>query len=60
MNIRTLRLIKEDSYGAAAITAEDTKFHDADVAFTTVELKAWKVSAQTMATFEIDYTHICA
>lgn len=60
MNIRTLRLIKEDSYGAAAITAEDAKFHDADVAFTTVELKAWKVSAQTMATFEIDYTHICA
>lgn len=56
----TLRLIKEDSYGAAAITAEDASFHDADVAFTTVELKAWKVSAQTMATFEIDYTHICA
>lgn len=56
----TLRLIKEDSYGAAAITAEDASFHDADVAFKTVELKAWKVSAQTMATFEIDYTHICA
>mgnify|MGYP002521449311 CR=1 FL=1 len=56
----TIRLIKETNYGAAQITAEDGTFKDADVQFSTVELKAWKVSAQTMATFEIDYTHICA
>lgn len=55
-----LRLIKEDKYGEAAIAGEATNFKDADVTFKTVELKAWKVAAQTMATFEIDYTHICA
>lgn len=49
----TLRLIKEISYGNAAITPEDTESHDSDVEFGTVELRAWKITAKTMATFEM-------
>ena len=49
----TLRLIKEDSYGVAGITAEDTQFKDQDVVFATVELRAFKVSAMAHATFEM-------
>lgn len=49
----TLRLIKEDSYGAAGLTAENTQFKDADVTFKTVELKSYKISASVQATFEM-------
>lgn len=49
----TLRLIKEDNYGAAAVTAENTSFTDASVTFETVELRAFKVSASVQATFEL-------
>lgn len=49
----TLRLIKEDRYGSADLTAENTKFHDEDVSFSTVELRAFKVSAMVQATFEM-------
>lgn len=49
----TLRLIKEDSYGAAGLTAENTKFKDEDVTFKTVELKSYKISASVQATFEM-------
>lgn len=49
----TLRLIKEDTYGSADLTAENTKFHDEDVSFSTVELRAFKVSAMVQATFEM-------
>lgn len=49
----TLRLIKEDNYGVAGITAEDTQFKDQDVVFATVELRAFKVSAMAHATFEM-------
>ena len=49
----TLRLIKEKAYGQAQITAENTAFHDTDVEFETVELRAFKVSAMCQATFEM-------
>lgn len=49
----SLRLIVEDNYGAGAITGENAEFHDADVTFSTVELKAYKVSASVQATFEL-------
>ena len=49
----TLRLIKEDSYGQAAITPENTKFHDTDVVFANIELRAFKVSAMVQASFEM-------
>ena len=49
----TLRLIREDNYGAAGVTAENTTFTDADVTFGTVELRAWKISASVQATFEL-------
>lgn len=49
----TLRLIREDNYGNAGVTAENGAFHDADVTFGTVELRAWKISASVSATFEL-------
>ncbi len=49
----TLRLIREDNYGAAGVTAENTTFQDASVTFGTVELRAWKISASVQATFEL-------
>lgn len=49
----TLRLIREDSYGSAGITGENTGFKDTDVSFNTVELRAFKVTAMVQATFEM-------
>lgn len=49
----TLRLIKEDNYGAGAITGENVAFHGDDVDFETVELRAFKVTAMAQATFEM-------
>lgn len=49
----TLRLIKENEYGAAGLTPENNEFKDADVDFGTVELRAFKVSAMVQATFEM-------
>ena len=49
----TLRLIREDNYGNAGITPENTEFANEDVTFGTVELRAWKISAQVSATFEL-------
>lgn len=49
----TLRLIREDNYGAAAITAEGSAFHDADPTLSNIELKAYKITASVDATFEI-------
>lgn len=49
----TLRLIREDNYGNAGVTAENSTFTDADVTFGTVELRAWKISASVQATFEL-------
>lgn len=49
----TLRLICEDNYGNAGVTAENSVFTDADVTFSTVELKAYKVTATVQATFEL-------
>lgn len=49
----TLRLIREDNYGNAQITAENAGFHNGEVTFDTVELRAFKVSAQVSATFEL-------
>ena len=49
----TLRLIKEDNYGAGAITGENVAFHGDDVDFATVELRAFKVTAMAQATFEM-------
>lgn len=49
----TLRLIKEDSYGNAAVTAENTQFHDANVDFSHIQLSAFKVTAMVQASFEM-------
>lgn len=49
----TLKLLREDSYGAAAITPENTDFQDADVSIKTVEIRSYKVSAKVQATFEM-------
>ena len=49
----TLRLIREDSYGSAGITAENTGFKDTDVTFKNIELRAFKVTAMVQATFEM-------
>ena len=49
----TLRLLKEDSYGNAGVTAENSKFTDADVNFKHIELTAYKVTASVQATFEL-------
>lgn len=49
----TLRLLKEDSYGNAGVTAENNKFTDADVTFNHIELTAYKVTASVQATFEL-------
>lgn len=49
----TLRLIKEKAYGSAQITAENTAFHNTDVEFEHIELRAFKVSAMCHATFEM-------
>ena len=49
----TLRLICENNYGNAGLTAENTNFADDDVAFSTIELKSYKVTATVQATFEL-------
>lgn len=49
----TLRLIKEDTYGNAGLTAENGAFTENDPAFDTVELRAYKVTAMVSATFEM-------
>lgn len=49
----TLRLICENNYGNAGLTAENTNFTDDDVAFSTIELKSYKVTATVQATFEL-------
>ncbi|MBO5130884.1 MAG: phage major capsid protein [Romboutsia sp.] len=49
----TLRLLREDNYGQAAITAEDGAFHDADPTLSYIELKSHKITASVDATFEI-------
>lgn len=49
----TLRLIREDNYGSAGITAENGAFTNAEATFTTIELKAYKVTATVSATFEL-------
>lgn len=48
-----LRLLNETSYGDGALTAENAEFHDADAELGHIELTAYKVSAQTKATFEL-------
>lgn len=49
----TLRLILEDTYGNAAVTPENTNFHESEVTFQTVELRAYKISTSVQATFEL-------
>ena len=49
----TLRLICEDNYGNAGLTAEGNAFTDEEATFKTVELKAFKVTAKVQATFEL-------
>lgn len=49
----TIKLIKEDAYGSAGITAENAGFKDSDVEFSHIELRAFKVTAQVQATFEM-------
>lgn len=49
----TLRLLKEDSYGQAAITAENAQFKDSDPVFSYIELSSYKVTAMVDATFEM-------
>lgn len=49
----TLRLLREDNYGQAAITAEDGAFHDADPTLSYIELKSHKITASVDATFEM-------
>lgn len=49
----TVRLIKEVSYGDAAVTPENTEFHNSDVEFGSIELRAYKVATQVQATFEL-------
>ncbi|MBO5476658.1 MAG: phage major capsid protein, partial [Clostridia bacterium] len=46
----TLRLLREDNYGQAAITAEDGAFHDADPTLSYIELKSHKITASVDAT----------
>lgn len=49
----TIRLIKEKAYGQAGVTAENTAFHNTDVEFQHIELRAFKVTAMCHATFEM-------
>lgn len=49
----TLRLICEDNYGNAGLTAENTAFTDTDVTFSTIELRSYKVTATVQTTFEL-------
>lgn len=49
----TLRLLREDNYGQAAITAENANFHDADPVLSHIELKSYKITATVDATFEM-------
>lgn len=49
----TLRLILEDNYGTAGMTPEGEDFKDEATAFSTVELRAYKISASVQATFEL-------
>lgn len=49
----TLRLLREDNYGQAAVTAEGAAFHDADPLFDHIELSSYKITASVDATFEM-------
>lgn len=49
----TLRLLREDNYGQAAVTAENTAFHDEDPLFAHIELTSYKITASVDATFEM-------
>lgn len=49
----TIRLIKEDSYGNAGITAENAGFTNEDVSFKHIELRAFKVTSMVQVTFEM-------
>ena len=49
----TLRLLREDSYGQAAITAENGNFHDEDPVLSHIELSSYKITATVDATFEM-------
>lgn len=49
----TLRLLKEDSYGQAAVTPENNQFHDEDPIFSHIELNSYKITASVDATFEM-------
>ena len=49
----TLRLLREDNYGQAAVTAEGAAFHDADPLFAHIELSSYKITASVDATFEM-------
>lgn len=49
----TLRLIKEDSYGVAALTGEKAEFHDDDVNLSNIELRSYKIAAKVETTIEM-------
>lgn len=49
----TLRLLREDNYGQAAITAENGNFHDEDPVLSHIELSSYKITATVDATFEM-------
>lgn len=49
----TLRLLREDSYGQAAVTAEAGAFHNEDPVLSHIELKSYKITAMVDATFEM-------
>lgn len=49
----TLRLLREDSYGAATLTDENTEFHGEEPTIAYVELTSHKVTAYVDATFEM-------
>lgn len=49
----TLRLLREDNYGQAAVTPENDKFHDEDPLFAHIELSSYKITASVDATFEM-------
>lgn len=49
----TLRLLREDNYGQAAITEEGNRFHNTDPTFQNIELTSHKITASVDATFEM-------
>lgn len=49
----TLRLLREDNYGQAAVTPEAQAFHDEDPLFAHIELTSYKITASVDATFEM-------